>query len=27
MERDHFMTAADAVSYHIVDSILERGDK
>jgi len=27
IERDHFMTAADAVSYHIVDSILERGDK
>ena len=27
IERDHFMTAADAVSYHIVDSILNRGDK
>ena len=27
IERDHFMTAADAVSYHIVDSILSRGDK
>ncbi len=27
MERDHFMTADDAVAYHIVDSILERGDR
>ena len=27
IERDHFMTAADAVSYHIVDSILNREDK
>jgi ATP-dependent Clp protease protease subunit len=27
IERDHFMTAADAVSYHIVDSILDKGDK
>ena len=27
IERDHFMTAADAVSYHIVDSILSREGK
>ena len=27
IERDHFMTADDAVAYHIVDSILERGDR
>lgn len=26
IERDHFMTAADAVEYHIVDSILKRED-
>ena len=26
IERDHFMTAQDAVDYHIVDSILKRED-
>ena len=26
IERDHFMTAGDAVEYHIVDSILKRED-
>ena len=27
IERDHFMTADDALAYHIVDSILNREDK
>ena len=27
IERDHFMTAEDALAYHIVDSILNREDK
>ncbi len=27
IERDHFMTAEDAKAYHIVDTILSRGDR
>ncbi|MBO4409852.1 MAG: ATP-dependent Clp protease proteolytic subunit, partial [Spirochaetales bacterium] len=27
IERDHFMTAADALAYNIVDTVLKREDK